>query len=74
MTNIVQSIEFLSVKSYAVRLQWPPAADKINDEHDHSDHEQQMDQRATKMADEAKQPEHEQDYEYCPEHRVVPFG
>jgi len=55
-------------------LQWPPpTAYKINDEHDHSDHEQQMNECASEMADEAKQPEHEQDYDYCPKHKV-PFG
>src|SRR5207249_1235269 len=58
----------LSVKLSLFRLQWSPPTDKINDEHDHSDDEQQMDERATKMADEAEEPEHEQNYEYCPEH------
>jgi len=56
-----------------LRLQWSPPADKINDEHDHSDDEQQMDEPATKMADEAEQPEHEQNYEYF-QSIGVPFG
>jgi hypothetical protein len=59
----------MTAASCLLSLQRSSAAHKVNDEHDHSDNEQQMNERATKMTDEAKQPEHQQDYKYCPQHR-----
>jgi hypothetical protein len=41
-----------------------------NDQNDHSDYEKQMYQSPTNMADESEQPEHEQNYEDSPEHKL----
>jgi len=43
-----------TVTECLLSLQRPTAAHKINDQHDHSNNEEQMDERATKMTDEAK--------------------
>jgi hypothetical protein len=32
-----------------------------------------MDQAAADMAEQAKQPKHEQDDNYCPQHGMIPF-
>jgi hypothetical protein len=41
---------------------------QINNQYDNRNYEQEMDQAAANMAYEAKQPEHEQDDNYGPEH------
>jgi hypothetical protein len=41
---------------------------EINDQHDDRDNEQEMNQAAANVADEAKKPEHDQDDNYSPEH------
>jgi hypothetical protein len=44
------------------------ALDQVNDQDDNGDHEQQVDESAAKMADEAEKPEHDQDDNYSPKH------
>jgi hypothetical protein len=46
---------------------------QVNDQDDDGNDEQEMDQAAAKVADEAKKPEHDQDDNYSPEHGI-PFG
>jgi hypothetical protein len=46
---------------------------QVNNEDDDSDHEQYMDQTAANVAEQAKQPKHEQDDNYSPQHGVNPF-
>jgi hypothetical protein len=41
---------------------------EINDQDDHGNNEQEMDQAAPNVADEAEKPEHDQDDNYSPEH------
>ena len=41
---------------------------QVNNEDDDSNYEQQMDQTAANVAEQAKQPKHEQDDNYSPEH------
>jgi len=40
---------------------------QVNDQDDDGNDEQEMDQAAAKVADEAKKPEHDQDDNYSPE-------
>jgi hypothetical protein len=44
------------------------ALDQVNDQDDNGDHEQEVDESAAKMADEAEKPEHDQDDNYSPKH------
>jgi hypothetical protein len=44
------------------------ALNQVNNQHDDRDNEQEMDQAAANVADEAKKPEHDQDDNYSPEH------
>jgi hypothetical protein len=46
--------------------------DQVNDHDDDSNHDQEMDETAADVAEEAEKPEHEQDNNYGPEHGV-PF-
>jgi hypothetical protein len=46
--------------------------DQVNDYDDEGNHEEEMDETAADVAEEAKKPEHEQDNNYSPEHGV-PF-
>ena len=46
---------------------------QVNDQDDDGNDEQEMDQATANVADEAKNPENDQDDKYSPEHRV-PFG
>jgi cation transport regulator ChaB len=48
------------------------ALDQVNDHDDDRNHDQEMDETAADVADEAEKPEHEQDNDYSPEHGV-PF-
>jgi hypothetical protein len=48
----------------------PSALDQVNDHDDDGNHDQEMDETAADVADEAKKPEHEQDNNYCPKHGV----
>ena len=47
----------------------PSALNEVNNEHNDSNHKQKMDQTAANVADKAQKPEHDQYYNYCPEHR-----
>src|SRR4029453_13259468 len=44
------------------------ALNEVYDQHDDGNYEQDVDQAAANMADEAKKPEHDQDDNYSPEH------
>lgn len=59
------------IKNEAGRLQRPSTADQVNDQDDNRDDEQQVDKRAAEMADEAEEPENQQDNKYSPEHRIT---
>ena len=45
------------------------ALNQVNDQDNDRNHEQQMDQSAANMGDEPEKPEHDQDYNYRPQHR-----
>ena len=46
---------------------------EVNDQDDDGNYEQEVDQAAANVADEAEKPEHDQDDNYSPEHGI-PFG
>jgi cation transport regulator ChaB len=50
----------------------PSALDQVNDHDDDGNHDQEMNETAANVAEEAKKPEHEQDNNDSPEHGV-PF-
>jgi len=41
---------------------------QVNNQHDDRNYEQEMDQAAANVADEAKEPEHDENDNYSPEH------
>jgi hypothetical protein len=49
------------------------ALNQVNNQDDDRNYEQEMDQAAANVADEAKKPEHHQDDNYSPEHGI-PLG
>ena len=49
-------------------LQSSSALNQINNQDDDGNYEQEMDQTAANVADEAKEPEHDQDHNYSPQH------
>ena len=55
------------------RLESSSALNKVNDQDDDGNYEQEVDQAAANVADEAEKPEHDQDDNYSPEHGI-PFG
>jgi hypothetical protein len=58
----------------AARLQWPAALDQLDNQYNQRNNEQDMNESAQGVrADQPKQPEHEQDHKYSPEHKI-PFG
>src|SRR5436190_5826281 len=53
-------------------LQRPAALDQLENQHHNRNDEQDMNESAQRVgADQPKQPEHQQDHEYCPEHRFL---
>jgi hypothetical protein len=50
-------------------LEASSALDEVNDQDDDGNYEQEVDQTAANMADEAKKPENDQDDNYSPKHR-----
>jgi hypothetical protein len=55
-------------------LQRPTALDQLENQHHNRNDEQDVNESAQRVgADNSKQPEHQQDHEYCPEHKI-PFG
>jgi hypothetical protein len=49
--------------------------DQIDNQHYDGKDEQDVNEPAQGVgADQSKEPKHQQNHEYCPEHRVVPFG
>ncbi len=55
------------------RLESSSALNKVNDQDDDGNYEQEVDQAAANVANEAKKPEHDQDDNYSPEH-AYSFG
>jgi hypothetical protein len=53
-------------------LERPPASDQLDYQNNEGDDEQKMNQSAANVADKAQKPEHDQYYNYSPEHKV-PF-
>src|SRR6266851_2249402 len=54
-----------------ISLQRPAALDQIDNQHYNRNDEQDMNESAQSVgADQSKQPQHQQDYKYCPEHTV----
>jgi hypothetical protein len=51
------------------RLNSSSPLNQINNQHDDCNYEEEMDQTAPNVTNEAKQPEHDQDNNYSPEHR-----
>ena len=48
--------------------------DQIDNQHHNRYHEQDVNEPTHRVrADQSKQPEHQQDHEYCPQHNI-PFG
>jgi hypothetical protein len=46
-----------------------PAGDEVNDQHDDGQDEQDVDEATQGVrADQAKEPQHQQNNEYCPQH------
>jgi hypothetical protein len=45
--------------------------DKVNDKDDNGNYQQEVDESAAKMADEAQKPEHDQHDNYSPEYRYT---
>jgi hypothetical protein len=53
----------------------PAPGDELENDHNHCDHQQQMDEATTNMERECpKQPEHEENDCNCPEHDVSPLA
>lgn len=51
-----------------------PALDQIDNQHHDRNDEQDVNESTHRVgADQSKEPEHQQDHEYCPQHNV-PFG
>ena len=50
------------------RLESSSALNKVNDQDDDGNYEQEVDQAAANVANEAKKPEHDQDDNYSPKH------
>jgi hypothetical protein len=55
------------------RLEPSSALNQVDNQDDDRDYEQEVDQTAANVAEEAKKPEHHQDDNYSPEHGY-PFG
>src|SRR5260370_5390930 len=54
------------------RLQGTPALNQIDNQHHNGEHEQDVNESAQRVgADQSKQPKHEQDHKYSPEHRFL---
>jgi hypothetical protein len=51
----------------------PSPLKELNNEHNDGNHEQKMNQSAAKVADKAQKPEHDEYYNYSPEHMDVSF-
>jgi hypothetical protein len=47
---------------------------ELNNEHNDGNHEQKMNQSAAKVADKAQKPEHDEYYNYSPEHNGCFFS
>jgi hypothetical protein len=56
----------------SVRSEPSSALEQVNDHDDEGNHEEEMDETAADVAEEAEKPEHEQDNNDSPEHDV-PF-
>jgi hypothetical protein len=69
--DIAKSSPLLAVRPGA-RSESSSALDQVNDYDDDGNHDQEMDEPAADVADEAKKPKHDQDSNYSPEHGV-PF-
>jgi hypothetical protein len=55
-------------------LQRPPTLDQLDNQYYDRNYEQDVNESAQRVgADQPKQPEHQQDHEYRPEHKF-PFG
>src|SRR6266566_9130408 len=55
-------------------LQRSAALDQIDNQHHNRNDEQDVNESAQRIrANQSKQPEHKQNHEYCPEHKI-PFG
>jgi hypothetical protein len=51
------------------RLWSSSALNEVNDQDDYGNHEQEVDQATANVYDQAKEPEHDQNNNYSPEHR-----
>jgi hypothetical protein len=51
-----------------MKLQAASPADQVEDQHDYSNNDQNVDQTAADMEREAQEPQNHKNYEDCPEH------
>jgi hypothetical protein len=56
-----------------VSLNSSPAGHEINNQHNHSYHEQQVDKAATNIRKQANQPQDQQNNQNCPQHVEISF-
>ena len=52
-----------------ISLESSSPLNEVDDQNDDGNYEQDVDQAAANVADEAEKPENDQDYNYSPEHR-----
>ena len=52
----------------------PASRNEVEDQHDHGDYENEVDQSAAYVECEAQEPQHQEDYEDCPEHMPLLSG
>jgi hypothetical protein len=51
-----------------VRLDGSPAGYQVDDQNNHGDYEQQVDEAATNVREQANQPQDQQNHQNCPQH------
>jgi hypothetical protein len=68
MAGATSRLDMQRIERKSGRLESSSALNEVNDQDDDGNHEQEVDQAAANVADEAKKPEHDQDENYSPEH------
>jgi len=74
MPTIISMMPTMAAGFIDVSLQRAAALDQIDNQHHNRNDEQDVNESTHRVgADQSKEPEHQQDHEYCPQHNV-PFG
>jgi hypothetical protein len=68
MAGATSCLDMQRIERKGGRLESSSALNEVNDQDDDGNYEQEVDQAAANVADEAKKPEHDQDDNYSPEH------